>query len=362
MKQSKFIKYIEKFFTGVVLAIVARLNGTTNPLTYDHRRHLTKTFSYDGNWQSFTQHNSAVAADVISMDSELPVKRRDALSRASGEVPKQGMELSMNEKQLTTLQRLAATPGLEAQMHTQLFQDTPKVITGVFERNEAIFLEALSTGVCVVEDAENEGTAVRLDFGFLPENKFGATDAVWSNAGSSKPVDDLLRMQAQAATTGNRIIRFKMDRTAFNNFAKSTQVKEMVAFYLGFVGTAIPVPNLARVNEALQANHTFSIEIVDRKVTIEKKDVRTVTTPWADGAVVGIVSENLGNLVWSTLAEANQRAEGVSYEIADDFILVSRFLMTYPTLKEVTRSQALVVPILTNTDAIYLLDTKSVQA
>jgi Phage major capsid protein E len=360
MQQSSFIKYIQKFFTGIVLAVTTKLNDSKNPVVYYHKRFLKKDFSVDGKWESINAANTLVMADVVAMDSSLPLKKRDSISKANGDIPKMGMELKLNEKQLTDLDTLALRPGTEQQLIAKLFADTPKAIGGIYERNEAIFLEALSSGVCVVEDTETVGTGVRLDFGYLAANKFGVT-TVWSNVAST-PLNDLERAQTQAKSTGSIITKFLMDRTAFNNMVKTTQVKELWAFYIGFTGSATQVPSLTKVNQALQDNYGYTIEIIERSVRYERNGTQTIQTPWVDGAVVGITTEQLGSLVWATLAEVNHPVENVNYETADDYILVSKYRLNRPSLTEVTSSQARVVPVLTNTDQIFLIDSKTVQA
>jgi hypothetical protein len=360
MEQSQFIQYIKKFFTGIVLGIVNKLNDTKSPVVYYHKRFLKKEFSVDGNWESINAANTLVMADIVAMDSSLPLKKRDTISKANGKIPKMGMEMKLNEQQLTDLDTLRLRPGTEQQLIAKLFQDTPRVIGGVYERDEAIFLQALSTGVALVDDDETVGTGIRMDYRYPDSNKFGVT-TVWSNT-SATPLDDLQRAQTQARTTGDVITKFLMDRSAFNNMVKTTQVKEMYAFSIGFVGTAIQIPSFSQVNSALQDRFGFTIEIIERSVRYEKNGVQTVITPWATGAVVGITSESLGLIVWATLAEKNNPVEGVSYETADDYILVSKFRTHSPSLSEVTRSQARVVPVLTNTDQIYLIDSTEVQA
>jgi hypothetical protein len=153
-----------------------------------------------------------------------------------------------------------------------------------------------------------------------------------------------------------------MDRTAYNNFAKTTQVKDFYGFSVGFHGTSTQVPSLSQINTGLQDSFGFSIEIIERSVRHERNGVQTSITPWATGSVVGITTEALGDLQWATLAEANSPVAGVAYEKADDYILVSKYRTNRPSLAEWTSSQARVVPILTNTDQIFLLDSTAVQA
>lgn len=357
MEQSNFIQYITKWFTGIVLSVVNKLNDTKNPLVYYHKRFLKKDFSVDGNWESINAANTLVMADVVAMDSSLPLKKRDTISKANGKIPKMGMEKKLNEQQLTDLDTLMLRPGTEPQLLAKLFQDTPSVIGGIYERNEAIFLESLSTGICVVEDTETVGTGIRLDFGVPTANKSGVT-TVWSDI-ASLPLNDLQRVQSAAKTAGNVIIKFLMDRTAFNNMAKTTQVKNFFAFSVGFMGTGTQTPSQSQLNTALADSYGYTIEIIDRSVRYERDGAQTIQTPWADGAVTGITSEALGSLVWATLAEDIHRNPSVNYEKADEYILVSKYRITRPSLSEVTSSQARVVPVLTNTDQLYLIDSKT---
>ena len=65
--------------------------------------------------------------------------------------------------------------------------------------------------------------------------------------------------------------------------------------------------------------------------------------------------------MWTDLVESTRPVPNVTYETADDFILVSKYSQTDPW-REFTASQAMVVPVLNNVDRIYLLDSKQVQA
>jgi len=360
MEQSLFIKYVAKFFMGLVTTVVNKLNDTKNVLPYYHRRFLKKDFSVDGKWESITAANTLVMADVVAMDSSLPLKKRDSVSKATGDIPKMGMEMALREKQLTDLRTLALRPETEAQLIVKIFNDIPRVIGGIYERNEAIFLEALSTGVTVIDDTENVGTGIRLDYNVPSGNKFGVA-TVWSNTAAT-PLVDLQRAWNKAKTDGNIVIKWLMDRTAFNNMVKTTEVKQFYAFSIGFVGTATQVPSLSKINSALQDTYGYSIEIIDRSVRFEKNGTQTVATPWADGQITGICSESLGSLVYARLAEQDFPVAGVNYQVADDFILVSKYRANKPSLAEWTSSQARVVPVLANVDQLYMMDSKTVQA
>lgn len=355
MEQSLFIQWVNKYFPGIVVRVVEKLNDTKNPLPYWHRRMLRKNFSVSGKWESVVAEHALVAADIVAMDSSLPLKKRDSLSKASGDIPKMGMELTLNERQLTDLDTMIAQNAEQKQILAKIFEDTPKVIGGVWERCEAMFLQGLSTGITLVTDSSNVGTGVRLDFGYLAANKFNC-EVLWSNT-ASKPLDDIKKVLDKAREDGNVIRIVLMDRVTFNRMVATTQVKEKYAFALGFVGTNIQSPNLAQANQMLSAEYGFQIELVERSVKTEKNGVRSNHTPWAAGAVVFLTQEQIGDLVWARLAEMNHPVENVSYQTVDDFILVSKFRTNRPSLKEFTTSQARVVPVINNVDEIYHLDT-----
>jgi hypothetical protein len=360
MEQSLFIQWVNKWFPGITVRVVETLNDTKNPLTYLHRRMLKKDFSVTGKWESINSAFTLVAADVVAMDSSLPLKKRDAISKANGDIPKMGMEMKLNERQLTDLDTLVATNASDAQILAKLFADTPKVIGGIYERNEAMFLEGLSTGVTLVEDSENVGTGVRIDFGYLSGNKFGVT-TVWSNT-ASKPLDDIKRVLDKAKLDGNNITRVLMDSTTFDYMAATTQVKEHYAFSVGFVGSNTIIPDLSQVNRLMMSRYGFTIELVDRSVRTEKNGVQTAAKPWGVGMVIFLTTEVVGNLVHARLAEQNHPVDNVSYNTVDDFILVSKYRTNKPSLTEWTSSQARVVPVISNVDQIYQLDRATVQA
>lgn len=362
MEQSVFLKWIQKYFPGITLRVVETLNDTKNPLPYLHRRFLRKDFSVDGTWRALSIANTRVAADFVAMDSSLPLKKRDSIGKVSGDIAKSGMEMKLNEKQLTDLDTLIAQGGTDQQILARLFQDTPKVIAGIWERMEMAFLQGLSTGITLVTDDENVGTGIRMDFGYYSENKFGVA-ALWAtNPTTAKPFDDIQKVLDKASLDGNAITRVLAGRNTINAIAATNQAKEFYAFRMGFVGQAIPTPDFDQLNTMTLARYGFVFEIVDRSVRVEKDGNTQVIKPWADGAMVFLANEQVGSLVYARLAEQNHPVSGVEYQLVDDMILVSKFRTNRPSLGEWTNSQARVVPVIGNVDQIYLMDSKTVVA
>ena len=365
MEQSAFIQWIDKYFKGIVVKVTEKLNDkTNNTLTYLHKDMLRKEFSVSGKWESINSLNSRVSADFVSMDASLPLKRRDWLGKASGDIAKSGMELWLNEKQLSDLDAMVSDGRIpESEIIAKLFQDTPRVIAGIYELMEKAFLEGFSTGVTTIDDTENVGTGVNLDFGYFTANKFGVTQ-FWNNV-SAKPLDDLRRVIKKAALDGNTLTDVYTDDVTFDNFAATQQVKDYFAWGLKFDGslTIVPVPSVEEINTILKRDNKYRIafHIIDRKIINERNGTRTVVTPWSEGKVVMTGTTQVGSLVYARLAEMNHPVAGVSYQTADDFILVSKFRQNRPSLAEYTTSQARVVPVICDVDKIYQIDAKVLQ-
>lgn len=361
MAVSFYKEYLEKNMAGLVVALVKKINDTNQAPGYMFKKMLTPQLSISGKWEALSTLSTLIMADVVAMDSPLPLKNRDSISKASGDIPKMGIELSLNERQLKDLDTLVALGGNTQDILGVIFKDTPKVITAIYERLEAIFLQALSTGVALVDDDKNVGTGIRLDFGHPAVNKFGVV-ALWSNPVTAKPMDDIQRVLDKAVLDGNIITTVKLDKTAFNNLAKTDQAKQIYAFGAGFVGANIPAPSISQLNTVLQDRFGFSFELIDRSVRYEKNGAQVAYKPWSDGAIVFLTQDNVGTLAYTTLAEENRPVAGVTYTKADSYILVSKYSENKPSLAEFTSSQAMVIPVIANVANIYIMDTKTLQA
>lgn len=360
MEQSLYFDYIKKYFPKLVLGVTERINGTETPNPYFYKQLLGTNYSVDGRWESLTGDYTRVSADIVAMDSALPLKTRDTLSRASGDLPKMGMELYLNEKQMSDIDAMIAL-GLDvATITSKIFADTPRVITGVMERLEYMTLRGLSHGVALA-DTENVGTGVRIDYGYLPANQFGVA-TLWSTPATATPIDDIAAVVEQAAQKGLNITKAYTNQATINAFLATTQVKQKYAFSVGFGGTSIPTPNLAQANSVILAEFGFTIEVVKRSVITQINGVNTAQNPWKDGTIVFTVDSTVGDVIWTRLAEQNHPVAGVEYQVADSYILVSKYRVNRPSLREYTTSQARAIPVIANVDRIFTLDTLTVQA
>lgn len=360
MEQSLYFDYVKKFFPQVVTSLVEKLNEkNAKTLPYLYKELLTPTFSVDGRWASILAEHTRVAADVVALDSELPLKTRDAVETASGDIPKLGMKLYLTEKQMKDLDAMIAQQLPLNQVVTKLFNDLPRCMEGIWERLEDMFLSELSTGVGL--SAGNNGTGVRINVGYKDENKFGA-QVVWTDENCT-PIDDINNVMDKALDDANTITDIYMDDVALRAFYKSKQVRDQFAFDNGVAvkeGT-VGVLDFKKASEVLQSKYGITLHRVARKIKTEINGEKKSHSPWQEGMVVFTCDDKVGSLVWTNTAEATRPVGGVEYQTADNFILLSKYSKNDP-LREFTSSQAMVVPIINNVDRIYTLNSKEVQA
>ena len=362
MEQSLYLDLLKVNFPQLVTAIAEKLNERRqSTLTYLYRDLLTPRYTADGRWASITANYNRVAADIVALDSELPLKSRDTIETVTGEIPKLGLKLYLSEKQMKDIDAMIAQNLPLASIVDRVFEDTPRVIEAIYERLEDMFLSGLSSGVAL--SANSTGTGVRIDYGFPTANKFGVSSAWAANPTTATAIDDIEKVFDKAQADGNVITDVWADDVALKAYYANKQVREQYAFNAGIsiTGGAIPVLNLEQAASVFLTRWGVTLHRVNRSIKTEINGAKNNHKPWQEGAMTFTCDERLGSLVWTTVAESKRPVPGVQYATVDEFILTSKYSKTDP-LREFTASQAMVLPVLDNVDRIYSLDTKTVQA
>ena len=359
-KQTSIFSYfIDKYFSGMVQKFTERYNGKKEEEKFLHEQMLEKEYSPDLTWNSTALNNSIVAADVVSMDSSLPLKKRSTLSTATGDVAKIGMKYQLREKDITNINVMIAKGQREAEVARKILQNVPRAIAGVKTRIEIMFQQALSQGYTLVE-TENEGTGIRADFGYLESNTFHALSSRWADVENATPLTDIRQLFTQADIAGTKIEHVWLCDTDFNYMRRSAEVKELVATNNNQVivnTNLLPTPGRSKTIEALNEEFDATFHVIGSSFRIENQDgSQTPIKPWAAGSVIGTSSDVVGRLVWGTLAEETNPVNGVDYQ-KSDYILISEYSTNEPSLAEFTASQALAIPVIDNADEIFILHT-----
>ena len=358
MQKSLFFEFISKWFPSLA-KIVEKVNEKRDgKLTYLHKEMLRQEYSADQKWESASVDTTFVAADVVAMDSELPLKKRDALQASNGDLPKLGMKMRLGEKQINNINIMKARVTQYAQIAQKLINDTIKCVTGIDERNEAIFLQGLSEGITLVEDDNNIGTGIRVDFRYLDKNKFGVVKR-WRGKDFT-PISDIKRVIDAADGDVSVIL---MSKQAYDLMRGSQEARELVANYSGVLvleNSKLPVPLPNLFDSAFSSEVGCTIKIVDRTVKIEKDGIVKNIKPWNGDKVIFLPTEQVGALVYGTLAEETNPVNGVDYSKANPYVLVSKYSKNDP-LQEFTSAQAICLPVIENVDQIFQMDITEAQ-
>lgn len=361
MVQSQFVEYIRKIFPRLQ-NVVDTVNGKRNgeqKRTYLHKTMLRKVYSADQKWSNAAVNTTYVAADMVSMNSPLPIKNRDAIAHANGSLPKIGMKKIMFESDINAVNIMKAQGAEWTNIANKLTSDPIACSVGIDEQNEANFLTGLSNGIVAVEDENNTGTALRINFGYLPENCFGVETQ------NELTLDDIKRVLANADNNGDTIITIAIALSTYNKLRQTQGAKELVANYRGQTfdsSTKLPVPTASLFDEAFaDDNNGVRFLKIDRSIISEKNGKRKPYKPWNPNKLIFLTTEEVGALVWGTLAEKTNPVEGVVYSTVDKYKLISRYRTTEP-FTETTSGQALVLSVIENVDQIYSLDISEAQA
>ena len=359
MNESLFVQFVDKFFPKLQ-RLIEKVNGKRKKdLKYYHKELLRKEYSADQKWESASLNSTYVAADVVAMDSPLPIKNRDVLSHSNGKLPKVGMKKVLRESDINTINIMKNRGDSFKSISSKLANDAVACATAIDEVNEKIFLEALSDGVILVPDEENTGTALRVDFGFLAENCFGVETA------GEVTLEDIKKVLDKADADGNTIEVIFIAKTTYDKLRATRGANELVADYNGQIytdSTTLKTPTASQFDAAFQDSYGCSFEKVNRSVNIEKNGKRKPIKPFNANKLTFLVNASeVGALVWSTLAEATNPVPGVKYQTVDTYKLISKYSKNDP-LQEFTASQALVLPVLENIDQIYSIDITEAQA
>lgn len=361
MVQSQFVEYIRKIFPRLQ-NVVDTVNGKRNgeqKRTYLHKTMLRKVYSADQKWSNAAVNTTYVAADMVSMNSPLPIKNRDAIAHANGSLPKIGMKKIMFESDINAVNIMKAQGAEWTNIANKLTSDPIACSVGIDEQNEANFLTGLSNGIVAVEDENNTGTALRINFGYLPENCFGVETQ------NELTLDDIKRVLANADNNGDTIITIAIALSTYNKLRQTQGAKELVANYRGQTfdsSTKLPVPTASLFDEAFaDDNNGIRFLKIDRSIISEKNGKRKPYKPWNPNKLIFLTTEEVGALVWGTLAEKTNPVEGVVYSTVDEYKLISRYRTTEP-FTETTSGQALVLSVIENVDQIYSLDISEAQA
>lgn len=352
------------------LYVSEKVNGKKeNQRTYLHKQRLEKVFSPDQKWEGTSANTRYVKADYVSLDSPLPLKKRGSITSSNGKLPKVGLRRQLQESDINKLNIMEAQlsnlkQGSESyvnkkrQIIKKLAEDPTFCAIGIDEQNEFTYLYGISNGIVLVQgdenDEKNTGIGMRVNYGYKANHIFRTAEK------DTCDENDFQRIIDAANADGNTIATAMISRSLLDKIRNTRWAKELVADYQDktyTLETQLRRPSRKAFLDAFEDEFSFGLIVVDRSILCEKDGQDFPVKPFNPDRIVFLPNADTdGSLVWGELAEMTHPAENVNYQTLDEYKLISRLRITEPSFAEVTKGQAIVLPVIEDVDGIYVLD------
>lgn len=349
MEKSLYFDVIANLFPSLMIQILEEKKGDPD---YSFLDRLGEEYSLDGTFEVLSGSNRTIKADIVAMDSSAPLKSRPTMGIAYGKVPKLLQGRKMLESDIKKLNVMRGKFGKsDDRVRNMVFNDSKKNVDGILDTLQEIYLKGLCDGVVNI-GSDNVGlTEIRLDYGFIPAQKRGVP-VVWSNSANSKPITDITNITMLARQNGTRLTEMHLDITTFSQILKSAELKS-------YFNDAPLTEN--RAKDFFRDEFGLSIQIVTRTVNAEIDGVVTNTPVWTAGMVTFTQSGEIGTVFYTDTAEHDARSECSIYGEPNAYILSSMWRDVNP-IREQSNAQAMALPVITDVQNIWQLNTTQVQA
>lgn len=160
-------------------------------------------------------------ASITGFNSDAPLRDKDGLSRAFGEVAKVQHGFRIDEEELLRFKN-PRNSDEQAQAVDYVYDQTDNLVQGVYDIEEWLRAQPIYKGS--LQYSENE-VVIDVDFNIPAENKLTTTVA-WSDAELSNPLVDIQRMvdRYKAANRGNAPAELHISSAVKSDLLKSKAV------------------------------------------------------------------------------------------------------------------------------------------
>lgn len=307
------------------------------------------------------------AGSIVDIDAPAPLRSNASLEKYFGAIPTIKEKFVLKQSEIRDLMALEESQLLGGSASVQalikkLYDHVSQAAVSGDKRIDILFLQAVSTLQMSVGVTENPDGAALGTIDLLPKayQKQGVP-VVWTDLANAKPLDDIDNFQEYLATTFGRAFgRIIMSRKQWRAFRKINQVVDQLKSFFNIGKTnGTYSPTLDNVNEMFSQNNWPNIQIIDDVIGIEADALITPYRFFSDTNLVFAPFGELGTLKNSFPMERVKPLQNKTYA---DFgpTLVKKWAEDDP-YREYTEGETIACPAI-NTDAIFLLQTTTVQA
>lgn len=308
------------------------------------------------------------AASIVDPDSPAPLRSRNTLEQWSGKIPTMKEKFRLSQSDMRTLMAIQENGRFNDNARVQaliksLWDDVSKAAVAGDRRVDIMLLQGMSnllvdSSVTLNPDGAGYGTVPLFARAYQRQG----VPVVWSNLGSSTPIDDIEGyIEGIYTKFGRTFGKIMMSRDLWLKFKRTTQVIDRLKSFFN-IGKAngTYAATLDNINEMFLANNWPPIEIVNTTVGIEKDGIITPIKPFNVNNISFIPAGKIGVL---ENAYAMETMKPVAHKTYANFgpTLVGKWLEDDP-LVEFTGMEMNAFPSLTSIDGIFILQSETVQA
>lgn len=341
-----------------------------------YQGYLTPQYTSERTWTSYiASARNAPMASVIAFSADAPLRSRNVMRKASGDIPTIAHKKQMSKEDLRRFIEMQDNPMIgQTDIFGLLFNDVEEVVNGTIDRMDYLFWQAVSEGRFLLNTTNNPDgtiTATEVSIGMGDDQKFGTRGATWDNTAATPIADIQHVISTYYDPKGLTVENIKMSQAVYNKMIKTTEVLAALTGVNITVGsrtieTKPAVVRLTDLNTVFVDAGLPPIVIIKKSVNVETYAKNTSTgvvtpgmtklNPFNQYNVSFTTSDNYGRLQWTFVNEARLPEAIKSYATYESYILLKKWRANS---SEFTESEALAIPVIDNVDGMALLNTNN---
>ena len=274
-----------------------------------------------------------VSAQVHALDTETQLASREAIEKGVASLALIKRQIKIAEKEIIKIQ----SPRSDAELKfvlSQLYNDADKMVEAVKVRVEAMRMEALATGKIKIEE---NNVKVTIDYGVPTVNKKSFN---WSNATTSKPLEDLEVLAAAVEASGTRPTRMLTSRKIQRAICNNVSVRKAL-----YGDNSEKIASLVEVNALLVQLDLPTIVVYESKYKVETAKGYNTVRYFPENALSMFGDSTLGETIYGLTAEEVALIGDGKMDIAE--MVGNIFVGTYKSIDPVgdfTKAAATALP------------------
>lgn len=233
-----------------------------------------------------------VSATVHALDTETQIASREAIQKGAQSLALIKRQIPITERDIIKINNPRTDAELQMVVE-QLYNDSEKMVEGVNVRAEAMRMELLSSGKIRIEE---NGVKVTVDYKVPAGNKKAFN---WSNADTSKPLEDLETLAAAVETeSGVRPTRALTSTKIVSALRKNMSIRKAIHGV-----NSDKIVTLGELNTLLTELNLPTLATYEAKYKIEGAKGYETKRYFPENVISMFSDGTLGESIWGLTAE-----------------------------------------------------------